>query len=210
MPPRPCEHAADIPAALPVHACSGGAPGSVPDQSAGHSSCMQSWLRGGCGTPFALCLVRQWIHVLRQLCDGVGDGWPPSTGRLVLVWLLMFVPEFCVPPLVLLWPKIDSPGASLSFSFLVSVSGSQFFSQVPTPTLSTAFDGRPAGENNLKDVLFVPAAPSLLVFGLCETDSKDMVSEAFFGAGRCEADPEEMVSEASGTVLRGRIQGYCV
>ena len=59
--------------------------------------------------------------------NGVGDGWPPSAGRLVLVWLLLFVPEFCVPPLVLLWPKFDSPDASLSFSFLVSVSGSQVF-----------------------------------------------------------------------------------
>ena len=31
-----------------------------------------------------------------------------------------------------------------------------------------AFDGRSAGENNLKDVVvFVSAAPSLLVSGLC-------------------------------------------
>ena len=37
--------------------------------------------------------------------NGVGDGWPPSAGRLVRVLFLLSVPEFCVPPLVLLWPK---------------------------------------------------------------------------------------------------------
>ena len=103
--------------------------------------------------------------------------------RLVLVWLLLFVPEFCVPPLVLLWPKFDSPGASLSCSFLMSASGSQVFSLVPM-----AVDGRSAGENILKDVVFVLAALSLLVSGLCETDPKDMVSEVSVGAGRCESD----------------------
>ena len=65
----------------PSCSCSGGAPDSVHDQSAGHSSCLLSWFRGGAncaenrrvfasavpGTPCALCLVRQWIHVLRQL-----------------------------------------------------------------------------------------------------------------------------------------------
>ena len=80
MPPRPCDHAAEVPAVLPVHVL------ALPqfqftNQSARHSSCMLSWLRGGAncaenrrvfasavrGTPFALCLVRQWIHVLRQL-----------------------------------------------------------------------------------------------------------------------------------------------
>ena len=103
---------------------------------------------------------------------GVGDGWPLSAGRLVLVWLLLFVPEFCVPPFMLPWPKFDSPGASLSFSFLLSVSGSQVFSLV-----SMAVVGCSAGENTLKDFVFVPAARSLLVSGLCETDPKDMVSE---------------------------------
>ena len=33
---------------------------------------MQSWLRGGGRTPFALCLVRQWIHVLRLLWGAFG------------------------------------------------------------------------------------------------------------------------------------------
>ena len=62
-----------------------------------------------------------------------------------------------MPPWVLFWPKFDSPGASLFFSFHMSVSRSQVFSLVPM-----AVDGRSAGENTLKGVDFVPAAWSLL------------------------------------------------
>ena len=55
----------------PSCSCSGGASDSVHDQSAGHSSCMQlaTWW---CCTPCALCLVRQWIHVLRRLRGAFG------------------------------------------------------------------------------------------------------------------------------------------
>ena len=49
-----------------------------------------------------------------------------------------------------------------------------------------AVDGRSAGENNLKDVVCVPAALLLLVSGLRETDPKDMVSEAPGNAGCCQ------------------------
>ena len=65
----------------------------------------------------------------------------------------------------------------------MSASGSKVFSLVPM-----AVDGRSAGENILKDVVFVLAALSLLVSGLCETDPKDMVSEVSVGAGRCESE----------------------
>ena len=45
VPPRPCDHAAEVPAVLPVHVLA--VPDSVHDQSAGHSSCVLNWLRGG-------------------------------------------------------------------------------------------------------------------------------------------------------------------
>ena len=110
--------------------------------------------------------------------NGVGDGWLLSAGRLVHVLFLLSVPEFCVPPLVLLWPKFDSPGVSLFFSFHTSVSGSQVFSLVPMAVV-----GRSAGESTLKGVVFVPAAWSLLVSGACETDPKVIVFEVSGGAG---------------------------
>ena len=72
--------------------------------------------------------------------NGVGDGWPPSAGRLVRVLFLLSVPEFCVPPLVLLWPKFDSPGASLFVSFQLSVSGSQDFSLVPMALMAVLLE----------------------------------------------------------------------
>ena len=53
-------------------------------------------------------------------------------------------------------------GSSLSHSFLMSVSGSQDFSQVPTPTLCMAFYGR-VRENHSQGLVFEPAAPSVLV-----------------------------------------------
>ena len=46
--------------------------------------------------------------------NGVVDGWPPSAGRLVLVWLLLFVSEFCVPP-------FGAALAEIRFSWCVSV-----------------------------------------------------------------------------------------
>ena len=124
--------------------------------------------------------------------NGVGDGWPPSAGRLVRVLFLLSVPEFCVPPLVLLWPKFDSSGVSLFVSFQLSVSGSQHVSLVPM-----AFPGRSAGEYTLKGVVFVPSAWSQLVSGACESDPKDIVFEVSGGAGRCETDTEDIVSEVS-------------
>ena len=142
---------------------------------------------------FSLSVSEGWFASCYVSWHGVGDGWPPSAGRLVLGWLLLSVPEFCVPPLVLLWPKFDYPCAPLFFSFLMSVSGSQVCSLVPM-----AVDGRTAGKNTLKGSVFVPAAWSLLVSGVCETVPKDMVFEVSGGAGRCEADSQDMVSEAPG------------
>ena len=61
----PCDHAAEVPAVLPVHVLAVHQiqfTKRVPDIS----SCMQSWATLCGGTPFALCFVRQWMHILRH------------------------------------------------------------------------------------------------------------------------------------------------
>ena len=95
--------------------------------------------------------------------------------------------------------SVFSDGTSLPLSFLMSVSGSQDFSQVPTPTLCMAFDGRAAGMNNSQGFVFEPAARRcwFLRFEGHEVEaSVRMLAEA--ASGLCEADPRDMVSEASG------------
>ena len=113
---------------------------------------------------------------------------------------------FLLPLGCLFGMSVFPSGTSLSLSFLMIVSGSQDFPQVPTPTLCMSFDGRAAVENSSQGLVFEPAAPSLLVFSFegheVEASVRILAKAA---SGLCEADPMDLVSEASGA-----FQGYAV